>query len=265
MKSTAVIILPAMGVAARFYQPLAEAMRVAGLEVKLYEQPGHGERQVKAGWGNNASYLTMVDEVTLQIQSLRKQGFGQVILFGHSLGGHISLALSAVHADLVDGIVLIASGTPWYGAMSGKLAKRAKWLTRLMPLMLNMLGYYPGDKLGFGGREFRGVMRDWLQLARYNRLRVAGLGDCEPLLQGFDKPVLSLGYECDTFGPLYSRQLLLDKLPSAQQTFVTLDGSRFQNKNSHFEFARQPDSVVEQLLIWLNKNGSNSKVKKMGF
>ena len=90
--STVVIIMPAMGVPASFYEPLATALVDQGLNVVTADLRGHGESSIRPGKGVDYGYGEMVlydwpciiDRVEGQFPDAPK------VILGHSLGGQLT-------------------------------------------------------------------------------------------------------------------------------------------------------------------------------
>jgi pimeloyl-ACP methyl ester carboxylesterase len=98
-----------------------------------------------------------------------------VFLAGHSLGGHLALMARSLEPERVAGVVLLTTATPYYGCYHGLTRLQVRLLIASIPMLTAMLGYYPGHRLGFGGREARRLMSDWLVMARENRYAASGM------------------------------------------------------------------------------------------
>jgi predicted alpha/beta hydrolase len=97
---------------------------------------------------------------------------------------------------------------------------RHPWLIRaayvVVPLAAAICGYFPGRRLGFGGREARGVMVDWARSGRTGRYAAMGVEqDLEAALGRVRVPLLGLRLAEDWLGPARSLQWLLQKMPAA--------------------------------------------------
>ncbi len=125
----------------------------------------------------------------------------QRYLLGHSLGGQACALHLALHdgAD-VDGLILVAVGLPWYRSYPGR---RRFGRARLHPVDRRRprpcCGVWPG--WGFGGRQARGVIRDWGYTARHGRFpRLDGV-DVEAALATVRTPVLAISVDADQYTP----------------------------------------------------------------
>lgn len=249
-----VVLMAALGVAARFYLPMAEQLSGIGLNVALLEQRGHGDSALRASRSCDFGFRdALVDDIPavldwLQVRAPRLP----VYLMGHSLGGHYAAMTSGRLPQRVDGIVLAACGTPWVQAFTGKTRRQLDLLVRLMPPLIWLLGHYPGETLGFGGREARTLMHDWLVMARDNAYRPRGVAeDLEAGIARYTGPVLSLRMADDAFAPEAAMQAITDKFRAATVSKVVLDAATLGDRADHFRWARSPAAVVAAVERWL--------------
>lgn len=248
------VLMAALGVPARFYLPLATALRDQGLNVALVEQRGHGDSPLRASRRVDFGFRealqedipAVLDWLPSQAPSLR------TFLMGHSLGGHYAAMTAGRLPTRVDGVILAACGTPWVEAFEGKTRRQLQLLVRLVPLFNLLLGYYPGDRVGFGGREARTLMRDWLVMARINAYRAQGLdADLDAGIARYTGPVLSLRLADDDFAPEASMRAITDKFRAAQVTHAVIGSNELGDRADHFRWARTPAAVVRHIDTWL--------------
>lgn len=235
-----VVVAPAMGMKARYYLPLIEALAAAGVNAAVAEQRGHEANGGQVpGRRYDFGYAELVDDLARAIDSVRAALPGAPVqVLGHSLGGQIAAAYAGSHRGALDGLVLLAASTPHW----------RHWGPRLLvagyafPLVSRLVGYFPGERLKFAGREARGVMRDWGVLARTGRLVVGEQG-----LAGLDIPVLAVSIEGDALGVPAAVDALAAKLPHARITREHLTDAALD----HFRWARETDVIVPLLTGWL--------------
>ena len=182
------VCLPAMGVAARFYTPFAEALAQATAgAVVLADLRGQGESLALARRGARFGYHEIVaEDIPSLIAAITAQFPGRPLyLVGHSLGGQLG-SLAAVHAaGSLAGLILIASGTAHYRVWPKALRWRAGIAVQAVRVVAALLPWYPGRLLGFGGDQPRRLMADWSDNARTGRYRIAGSRiDYEEALHG---------------------------------------------------------------------------------
>lgn len=256
-----VLVLPALGVPARFYDRLAEQLAARGLEVAVLELRGTGESPLTPARHCDFGFRELLDEdIPAALRTLRAARDGLPLwMLGHSLGGHLAVITAGRMPDEIDGLMLVACGSPWRGAYAGATRRRLDAICALIPVCNALLGYYPGHRLGFGGRQPRTLMRDWRALARSDRYAAAGIReDLEAGLARFAGPVLSLRMADDDFAPQAATRAVTAKLPAASLTEAVLDGAALGTAADHFRWARQPDAVVTRIAEWMQKAGAAS-------
>ncbi|MBK8940884.1 MAG: alpha/beta fold hydrolase [Polyangiaceae bacterium] len=169
-----ILVLPALGIRASYYQTLAASLAARRLSVTTADLRGHGEHSVRVARGVSFGYAALVDDVLAVARQLKDKQPSPLFLLGHSLGGQLGLLASGAAPELFAGVVLVASGTPYHRGYPPRDARRIRLLARLIPLLTGVVGYYPGERVGFGGRESAGLMRDWARLALEGRFSVQG-------------------------------------------------------------------------------------------
>jgi predicted alpha/beta hydrolase len=167
-------------------------------------------------------------------------------VLGHSLGGQaalLHLALSAGEAD-IDGVVLMAVGLPHWRWYPGRRRHGVLAITQSIGAASAVLGVWPG--WGFGGRQARGVMRDWAYTARTGRFpRLDGV-DVEAALRDVRTPVLAISVDRDQFTPHETLDQLCAKLASAPLTrerHAIVDAD-------HFTWVRSADGIAARVAQW---------------
>ena len=245
--------LPAMGVPAKHYLPLATALAAQGVAVALHEWRGIGSSSLRAGRRRDWGYRELLDiDLPAGVAAMRAHWpRARPWLGGHSLGGQLACLYAALHPAAAAGIVLVASGAPYWrrfrhGAVIG-LAYA------LAPMLAALLGHLPGRRIGFGGNEARGVAADWARSGRTGRYAAAGMdADFEQGLAALELPVLALRLRDDWLGPAASLDWLLGKLPHAlrRHELVTPDDLDGQPAD-HFGWMKTPETIAARIAGWI--------------
>lgn len=249
------VLMAALGVAARFYQPLAQALCEAGCHVALVEQRGHGGSALRPSRQQDFGFREAIEEDIPVVLAALQQWAPTlpVVLMGHSLGGHYAAITAGRLPQQVAGVVVCACASPWLGAFRGRIHWQIRLLCALIPLCNRLLGYYPGDRLGFGGREARTLMADWRDLALTNRYRARGSAeDYDQGIAGYSGPLLSIRLADDVFGPEAGMAAVTDKFARAAVSKVVIDASELGDRADHFRWARSPAAIVAAISHWLD-------------
>lgn len=246
-----VVVWPALGVPARFYRRFATTLVAQGLGVAVVDLRGHGDSRPRPDASARYGYheLATVD-YPAAFTALRERAPGSpVLLLGHSLGGQIGLMYAARNPAALDGILLVAAGTPHFRAYPG--------LTGLIPLLgtgivagvAAVRGYWPGDVLRFAGRQSQVLMSDWARMARTGRYRPAGADvDYEELIATLRLPVLAVSVGGDTLAPPGAVDALCGLLRAADVSRWHLD-----ERLGHMAWARRSEPIATEIVRWIGK------------
>lgn len=113
-RAIVLLVHGASGNAADMETALGAALLARGFGWIAVDRPGHGWSQ---RGGRDA--VQPARQAALIAAAVKEAGHDHVIAVGHSFGGAIAAALALDHADLVQGLVLVAPVThPWPGGVS---------------------------------------------------------------------------------------------------------------------------------------------------
>jgi predicted alpha/beta hydrolase len=234
------VIWPAMGVPARFYRPFATTLRDLGLAVVVADLRGTGASTPRPSRASGYGYAELVEDVGAVLAALGPRR-RPVVLLGHSLGGQACLLhLARSGGAGVDGLALVAVGLPYWRAYTDR---RRGWVlpfTQAIHLTTAVLGVWPGWR--FGGRQARGVIRDWAFTARTGRFPTLSGVDVEPAVAGLRTPVLAVSLERDQYTPAPTLDHLLGKLGRTPVQREHYDGGL-----DHFSWARCPGPLAARV------------------
>ncbi len=241
--------MPALGVAARHYIPLAEALAARGIAVFLHEWRGNGSSSVRASRSSDWGYLELLedlnasgDAVSIHAPQLPR------IVGGHSLGGQLACIHAALRADEIQTAWLVASGAPYWRAFPRPMRWWLPPAARFLQWLANRVGFMPGRKIGFGGNEAAGVMTDWARTALSGRYAALGIDtDIEQALSEFKGDVRAMTLSEDWMAPPSSLQFLLSKLANAHVTDVHVSSAHIGIAADHFAWMKQPDAIAAWL------------------
>jgi predicted alpha/beta hydrolase len=249
------LCLPAMGAAAGYYTPFAQALAAGGLGMAaLLDLRGQGESSARAR-RDDFGYREILElDIPAAIARLRKVfGARRLYVVGHSLGGQLGLFSAARPGPRPDGVVLIAAGTAYWRDWPAHQRRQARLGFAGVRLAARLLPWYPGTRLGFGGDQPRRLMRDWGRVTREGRYAPEGSDfDYEAAVRSLAFPVLSIGIHEDPIAPASARAALLARLPRCQVARVDVDGVlEHRPWKRHFSWARRPAEMVAAIGGWL--------------
>ena len=246
--------LPALGVAARHYLPLAQALAAQGIAVYLHEWRGNGSSSLRPSRVQDCGYREILEQDLPASQQLLFQHDQQDrvlpwIVGGHSLGGQLACLHAGRFPADFEHLWLVASGTPWWRSFPAPRGWLLPLAYRFLPWLARRNGVLPGRRLGFGGNEARGLIQDWSRVGLSNRYAAAGMAeDLESqlrLVQGQARAVLMAD---DWLAPTGSMQALLAKLPDVRVTTSVLDAAMLRTRADHFHWMKAPQAVAQALL-----------------
>ncbi|GAB3280982.1 alpha/beta hydrolase family protein [Parasphingorhabdus pacifica] len=257
--SPVAIVLPAMGVPAEYYRPFVRELHERGLTVVIFDLRGQGEAGPPATRGVRFGYKDLIEDLGAVVD-LVGTAFPEAprFLLGHSLGGHIAMLYAAEHPDRLDGIALIASGSVWFRSFDGAQTWRTLFGTQAVALLSTVLGYWPGNRFGFGGRQSGELMRDWARQARTGRYRLTRSNtDYEAALRGLALPLLTVSVAGDDLAPASS----VDHLGGKAQNCTRSSGHYTPEvagteKLSHFSWVHSSGELARWIVEWLARDAS---------
>ncbi len=249
----ALLWLPALGVPARKYERFAAALGGLGVVTLLHEWRGTGAHPTRPSRREDWGYAELLHEdIPASLRVLRERHPGLPLLFGgHSIGAQFAVLTAALHGGS-DGLLAVGGGVPYWRLFPAPM----RWLTGgfgyVLPPLTRALGHYPGDALGFAGREAGQLMRDWAQTVRhgnYDGLR--GLPpDFSARIAAIRAPLLGLHLVADRLVPQASLDALLGAAVSAPKRSRALDAAALGCAADHFAWMRSPEAVAREVAAW---------------
>lgn len=247
-----VLILPAMAIKAKYYLSLVTALGAAGLSAAVLDLRAQGDSKPVLGEGPGFGYRELIEtDLPAVVDALGKR-FPQapLHLFGHSLGGQLSLLYAAAEPDRVRSVVTIGTGSVYWRSF-----EPGRWLKVLaqgqtVGLVSRLRGRWPGG--GGIGPMTAGVMHDWVRHSRTGRYRPRGsTRDYDRLLRELSLPVLAISLDRDPLGPESTVRFLCERMPSARLTRWHIDSSSGMRHIGHASWVKDSDVVAPAVANWL--------------
>ncbi|MGQ4597012.1 alpha/beta fold hydrolase [Nocardia sp. R6R-6] len=245
-----VVIMPGLGVPAGYYELFAAGLAARGFDVAVGELRGNGDSRPKPSSASTFGYHELVSVDFPAIFEVVRDRFpdSTPYLLGHSMGGQLGVMYAARIRGRLGGLILVASGTPYYRRYRGLSGPGMLVGTAAVSLTANLAGFWPGDRISMGfGRQSKVLISDWARLARTGRFVPVGADiDYEERIARLKLPVLSITMTGDELTPPGSAEHLLDKLPNAEVT-------RWRQPEAlgHNGWIQQYTSTVDQIEKWL--------------
>lgn len=249
--------LPALGVAARHYLPMAQLLAAEGVAVAVHEWRGTGASRARASRRHDWGYREVLHDDLPESLALARGWNPSIpwVVGGHSIGGQFAALFAARHPDAVRGVALVASGSPYWRTFA-RWQRGALFLIYMLVTPITAIcGYFPGRRLGFGGEEARTLMRDWARSGRTGRYAPPDIeDDLEAALARFRGPVFAAQLADDGLCPPASLDGLLAKLPAATITSERFVADRFDNRlATHFSWMKASAPIVLAIDAWLRR------------
>jgi len=248
------VFLPAFGVAIRYYRALGEELARRGFAVAMI--PMRERATVAETRRHDYGYHERLEvDLFATIPRVQQAARGKpLFLVGHSVGGQFALLHAGRRPQGIAGVALIAGGSNYYAALPGlrRVARRIN--VRLARTVDQMLGYFPGHKLGFAGLQPKKMMLDWTHEALSGSYRIAGEDhDRNRDLASLELPVFFISIAGDKLVPKSAAEFLGAKLKATVPTFVELSpATHFGGSVDHFRWAKKSTPVVEAMRWWMD-------------
>lgn len=242
--SPVAIVLPALGMQARYYTPFAKLLHAAGCATVLVDLRGQGGSTPQVDRGAKFGYRELAQrDIPVVVDTVCDWFPGQpVYLLGHSIGGQLAAGYVTGPAHRVAGLILVATGTPYYRCYN---LWRVLWVlaaTHGTALCATLWGYWPGSN----GRQSRILLRDLAHFARTGRN--PAMHDSAADASGL--PVLAVSVEGDCHAPPSSVDHMCSLLPGAELTRQHLTELNSRRRLDHFHWVRSA-GLVPLITDWL--------------
>lgn len=246
------LVLPAMGVNARAYDRLAEALAGAGITTLVAELRGGDTSSVRARPGIDYGYADLLTDMVQHVGLLREQITGPVNLLGHSLGGHLGTIGLARWFEPGAKLIVIASGTVHHTVWGGLRGLGVLAGSQLAQVVARGLGFYPGHRLGFGGLQGKSLMIEWSNAARTGAFATHRGDSLEHRLDELAPEVLAIHVQGDTMAPRVTTEALLRKVKHAKVEWVNvMPPAQPRKMNPHFRWLKDPSAAVTEIVRFL--------------
>lgn len=249
------VVCPGLGMAASKYQKFGEALCKNGFHVAICDLRGQGEYMPRSGRSHDHGISEIVSDDMVEVLAAVEKKFpdSEILLVGHSLGGRIVALVAALRRSSgtpVAGVATVASSTSYF-TFFGKRAPLVLFQTAVMKLVTRVCGYYPGDRLKFGGIQPPTLMEQWADMAQTGKLRISQIPEAENLIEAIDRPVLVIGIDGDQLAPKAAVDHFAGKFLAAHVTRCEIPSGDLPGRLPHSSWIKRPD-VAAQITQWFS-------------
>lgn len=256
--STVIVVFPAMGIFASYYEKLGSELAKNGFDAITADLRGNGKSSIRPSSKVDFGYADQLDQEYTTVFSHIEAVFPnkRIFVLGHSLGGQLGCLMASRKTHRIDGIILVACCSVYYKGWDGMARIKTLFGTQFLGLVSSIMGYLPGKQVGFGGLEARTVIKDWSRQARNGDYVLSNdRRDYETKLAELEIPVLAVSFQGDHLAPPKAVDHLLGKLKRSKIEHLHLkkDGPRNDGYN-HFNWAKKPTKLVGVVSEWITRN-----------
>lgn len=248
-----VLVLPAMVMKAKHYLHLAKSLNAQGMSVALCDLRGQGECTPALQDQPNFGYREMIEIDLPAVTAAVRDRFpnSELHLFGHSLGGQLSLLYAAGEPGAVDSVTVIGTGTVYWRAFGIRRWFEALRDIQWIGLVARVKGHWPGGVLIPGAMAGR-VMVDWSRHSLTSHYRPAGTSrNYDRLLAEMTTRVLAISLADDRLGPKSNVDFLESKLTAAPVTLWHIDADSPVIHRDHFEWIKDSPVIARVASEWV--------------
>lgn len=251
-----ILIFPALGVRASYYEPLAQTLCSSGFHTARFDHRGTGSSSVRPKRGVDFGYETVLTKDYPVVFEAIRQRFPEhpIFLLGHSLGAQLSMIYVAKGREKINGLIHIGAGTPWYRNWSGVERLKILFASLVFPLTCRLFGYFPGQLLGFAGRQGKTLMMDWSDTVRSGNYQPSGARKSyESAMLRTEKPILSISLAGDFYAPPKAAEHLSLKYgPASDVVHLHYTQAMLPHaKIDHFNWAKEAGFLLPALQEWV--------------
>jgi predicted alpha/beta hydrolase len=242
-----ILMLPALGVKASYYDSFCEYFADNDYNMVSMDWRGLGHSSVRASRKIDFGYKNFLNDIGEVVQLIQTELPNTNLYFaGHSLGGQLGALYLSRFPKTAKGLFAIACCSIYYKGWTGKERLPILAAGALFAPISNVVGYLPGKQLGFGGKEFRGVIKDWLYTLKTGKYATKGDDfDYELAMSKATFSILAISIEHDFMSPYKAVENLLAKFPNASTKHIQIPNT--DKKLNHFRWTKIPQTILEKI------------------
>lgn len=249
-KAPVLVILPALGVRASYYNSLANSLSLDGNHVVSFDwQVEKNNTKLFDDHGYKEVLEFDLPTVLTEVKSRFKES--KIYFLGHSIGIHYGLLYCALNPNQISGIISIGGGSFFYKKLNGLKRTKRKVDYHIIKNISKYLGHFPGEMVGLSNGPGK-LMRDWAKEGlRGNFSHIDK--EADELLEKLELPILFITLNNDKHISLEGSEHLLSRLKSAEVTRLHLRDEYGINEYHHIKWLKTPEPVVNEIQDWIQK------------
>lgn len=237
----------ATAVHSRYYARFAAWLAGQGFEVLTYDYRGIGGSRPASLRGLRADWIDwgwLDADAAMRAAEARFPGRDYYAV-GHSIGGVCAILAPASHR--LRRLVTVGAQFAYWPdyQRDGRLAMLLRWHL-FMPLVTEVLGYFPGKRLGWLEDVPKGVVRNWSRMGKqFETILRRGRYGCASVapallaqqFAGVTAPLLAISTTDDPFATIAATNRFLALTPASPKQHLRLDPSLVGTPSiGHFAF-----------------------------
>ncbi|GAB08352.1 hypothetical protein GOARA_008_00520 [Gordonia araii NBRC 100433] len=241
-----------MGVPAKFYRPLVDAIAERGWPVSVVPRRGIEPGDEPPSRRNDWSYADEAGDLAAAVAAIRTSDpTRRIVVLGHSLGAQLCAQISS-DPDLAhgrpDGFVTVAGSVPWFRCYP--LTDPAYLLAAAVPVVTTVEGRWPANL--FGGPTPRTLMREWARMVRTGATPFPDPDDGTGGASGSPIPTLAVRLPDDRLVTTPAAEML--ERHFAERVLTVWNYPRHlcppDGSTDHVKWVRTPGPVVDRIVDW---------------
>ncbi len=259
-----VIIGAAATVTQARYRPIAKLLRQLAYDVITFDYRGVGESSPRKLTGYHASlHQWAVQDADAVIRYVHNHfPYKEIIYIGHGISGEIIGLAQA--SQYIHKLVLVSSALTCEKLFPLRHRIKKKVLKLMARIITPLVGFFPGDRLGYLRDLPRGVVLEWANWCDNTN----GLFGTYPdnNYRKLQVPLLAFSFSDDWHTPPRAVKALLDKFETATITWhhVDVEDQGFGRvRHEGFFEARMKTSLWETLERWINTDHYRQEIPSL--
>lgn len=249
-----VVINAATATPQRFYRAFATFLVAQGYTVVTFDYRGIAESAPPSlrGFEGRMSDWALLDMQGVLTWVSAELTPAKLIVMGHSIGGQAMGLLP--DGSTVDAMITFSAQSGYWGLQGeGEVAKTWFYAHFLMPLLAQLVGYFPWSKLGTAEDLPKGVALQWSKWCRDPRYLMSDMSLPIDRYEQFTAPVLALSVDDDVWGTARSVDAMMQAYPNLERRHIVPRVYGIERLGHFGLFRPKSEPIWHELVTWLKE------------